>query len=112
MKLIIAGSTGHLATGLIRNALSSTSITKIIALGRRDITAPTDLLPNADLEKLKSVVLKDFMAYDDVVKAELGFADAVIWLALPFHSSEPASNLLSFLLIHDSYFAVFDLFSG
>ena len=79
MKLIVAGSTGMLATGLIRQAISNPSITTIIALGRREITAPDHLHPKADVTKLKSVVLKDFENYDDGVKRELSGADAVIW---------------------------------
>lgn len=79
MKLIIAGSTGTLGTGLIRQALSLPSITTLIALGRREISAPLNLPPSADVSKLKSVVLKDFENYDDAVKEELSAADAVIW---------------------------------
>ncbi|KAK4159987.1 hypothetical protein QBC43DRAFT_326209 [Cladorrhinum sp. PSN259] len=81
MKLIVAGSTGFVATEIIRQSLSNPSITSIVALGRRPAPTPENLLPNADPSKLKSVILADFGTdpYPDAVKAELAGADACIW---------------------------------
>lgn len=79
MKLIIAGSTGKLATGLIRHALSHPEIKTVVALGRREISPPENLGPKADTAKLKTVILKDFENYTEDVKEELSGADAVIW---------------------------------
>ncbi|CAG9991783.1 unnamed protein product [Clonostachys byssicola] len=79
MKLIIAGSSGFVATELIRQALSTPSITEIIALGRRETPPPNKLGPNSDVTKLRSVVLGDFLSYTDEVKESLESADAVIW---------------------------------
>ncbi|KAK0665315.1 hypothetical protein QBC41DRAFT_328100 [Cercophora samala] len=83
MKLIIAGSTGFVATELIRQSLSNPLITSLIALGRKPSPPPnpSTLLPNADLSKLKSVVLDDFDCadYPDNVKSDLANADACIW---------------------------------
>jgi nucleoside-diphosphate-sugar epimerase len=75
MKLIVAGSTGFVATEIIRQAISNPSITSVIALARRETTAPT----NGDSSKLKSVICDDFSSYSDLVKKELTGADACIW---------------------------------
>lgn len=79
MKIIVAGSSGFLATEIIRQALSLPVITAVVALGRRETSTPIGLGPEADPSKLKSVVLKDFQHYTDDVKRELERADAVIW---------------------------------
>ncbi|GAW14980.1 hypothetical protein ANO14919_043880 [Xylariales sp. No.14919] len=74
MKVIIAGSTGFVATELIRQALAHPKVTSIIVLGRREISLP----PNAEA-KLKSIICRDFENYSDSIKAELAEADACIW---------------------------------
>ncbi|VUC29976.1 unnamed protein product [Clonostachys rosea] len=79
MKIVIAGSTGFVATEVIRQALSIPDITKIVALGRREISPPAGLRANSDESKLQSVVLQDFLNYPDNVKKELEGADVVIW---------------------------------
>lgn len=73
MKLIIGGSTGYVATELIRQALVNPAISSIVALGRREATQ----LPNA--AKLKWVICDDFVNYSDGVKIDLEGADACIW---------------------------------
>jgi uncharacterized protein YbjT (DUF2867 family) len=40
MKLIIAGSTGFVATEIIRQAIRNPSITSIVALARRETAVP------------------------------------------------------------------------
>jgi hypothetical protein len=79
MKLIVAGSTGFVATEVIRQAVSHPSITSILALGRRTIPAPQNVGPGANITKLKSVVCEDFGKYPESVKKELTGADACIW---------------------------------
>jgi nucleoside-diphosphate-sugar epimerase len=83
MKIVVAGSTGFVGTEVIRQALSIPEVTEIVALGRRDVTAPDNLGPKADVSKLQSLVLKDFLNYTDEVKAKLTGADAVIWYVMP-----------------------------
>jgi uncharacterized protein YbjT (DUF2867 family) len=87
MKLIVTGSTGFVATELIRQALSDPAITSIMALARRVTTIPQNPGPDADVSKLKSVVCEDFENYPESVKLELTGADACIWytnlLSLP-----------------------------
>lgn len=81
MKLIVAGSTGFVATEIIHQALHNPSITSLIALGRKETPRPQNPTknPNYDPTKLKSVVCNDFGNYSDDVKKELAGADACIW---------------------------------
>ncbi|KAK6064201.1 hypothetical protein SCUP515_11946 [Seiridium cupressi] len=60
MKLIVVGSTGFVASEIIRQAVSLPDVTSIYALGRREISAPPSLGPEANASKLKSVILEDF----------------------------------------------------
>lgn len=77
MKLVIGGSTGFVATELIRQALEHPKITSIVALGRREI------LPSPDEgSKLRSIVCDNFENYSDSVKKALENADACIWYGL------------------------------
>ncbi|KAK3361296.1 hypothetical protein B0T24DRAFT_660570 [Lasiosphaeria ovina] len=79
MKLVVAGSTGFVATEVIRQALSIPAITSAVALGRRDVPAPENSGPATDGAKLKSVVCENWEEYSDSVKQELAGADACIW---------------------------------
>lgn len=79
MKLIVAGSTGFVATELIRQALSNPAVTSIVALARRETAVPPNAGPGADATKLKPVVCEDFGNYSESVKRELAGADACIW---------------------------------
>ncbi|KAI1420863.1 hypothetical protein F5Y12DRAFT_770971 [Xylaria sp. FL1777] len=76
MKLIIAGSTGFLATELIRQAIAHPAVTSVIGLGRREAPPPAGSDPNG---KYKSFICKDFEAYSDETKSEYAAADACIW---------------------------------
>ncbi|KAF7941360.1 hypothetical protein BELL_0017g00150 [Botrytis elliptica] len=80
MKLIVAGSTGFVATELIKQALSSPEITSVIALARRETSAPQTLDDNANGTKFKAVICDDFSNYSESVRKELEGADACIWL--------------------------------
>jgi nucleoside-diphosphate-sugar epimerase len=81
MNLVIAGASGYVATELIRQALIDPRFTKVIALARREVKAPTDLGPEANTSKFQSVVIKnyDIESYTDEVKKQLAGADACIW---------------------------------
>ena len=79
MKLVIAGATGYVATECVRQALIDARFTKVVALARREVKAPTDLGPKADVSKLQSVVIEDYGTYSDDVKKQLAGADACIW---------------------------------
>ncbi|KAF7907561.1 uncharacterized protein EAF01_005147 [Botrytis porri] len=80
MKLIIAGSTGFVATEIIKQALSNPDVTSIIALARREISVPQILDDNADITKIKAVTCDDFSNYSESARRELEGTDACIWL--------------------------------
>ncbi|KOS17502.1 hypothetical protein ESCO_003099 [Escovopsis weberi] len=80
MKVVVAGLTGFVGAGILRQALSNPAITSLIALGRRQATVPDDDIgPDADPSKLRSVICDDFSNYPEAVKQELAGADACIW---------------------------------
>jgi nucleoside-diphosphate-sugar epimerase len=87
MKIIVAGSTGFVATEVIRQALSNPAITSIAALGRRATPVPKNAGPDADPAKLKSVVCDNFESYTESVKKDLAGADACIWYSTLFAAS-------------------------
>lgn len=95
MKLVVAGSTGFVATEVIRQALSIPAITSAVALGRRDVPAPENSGPATDGAKLKSVVCENWEEYSDSVKQELAGADACIWwVAAAVASHRPKPDIL------------------
>jgi hypothetical protein len=79
MKLIIAGSTGFIATEVIRQALSNSSVSSIVGLARRETAVPQNVGLGVDKAKFKSVICDDFENYSENVKQELAGADACIW---------------------------------
>lgn len=89
MKIVIAGSTGFLATELIRQAIAHSGITSVIALGRREASLPAGTESN---RKFRSVICKDFENYSEDIKSELAEADACIWYVprhlAPSHARE------------------------
>ncbi|EXJ81830.1 hypothetical protein A1O1_07895 [Capronia coronata CBS 617.96] len=79
MKLIVSGASGFVATEVIRQSLNNPSITTVVALARRRISAPGNLPPDADASKLRSVVVDDLDQYSEDVKRQVAGADACIW---------------------------------
>jgi hypothetical protein len=84
MKLILAGSTGLVGTEVIRQSLLNPKITSLIALTRRPIdvsaiAAGMNVGKDAEISKVKSLVLQDFTNYPEGVKKDLEDADACIW---------------------------------
>jgi len=77
MKLVIGGSTGFVATEIIRQGLQNPAVTSIVALSRRETPAPADA--GSANAKLKAVACNNFESYPDNVKKELEDADACIW---------------------------------
>jgi len=80
MKLIVTGATGLVGTEVIRQALSISKITSVIALARREVTAPENVAPGADKSKLTSVIVEDFEKYSPEVREAVKGADACLWL--------------------------------
>lgn len=79
MKLVIAGATGFVATELIRQSLSIPKITSVIAIARHSVSTPSNLSPNADPSKLRSVIIEKYDSYPEDVMKQLAGVDACIW---------------------------------
>ncbi|KAI0843648.1 putative nucleoside-diphosphate-sugar epimerase [Hypoxylon sp. FL0890] len=79
MKLIVSGATGFVAREVIRQSLSRSEITSVVALARKPVSAPEKLADDADPSKLKSVVVEDYEHYSEKVKKEFAGASACIW---------------------------------
>ncbi|KAK4502705.1 hypothetical protein PRZ48_006131 [Zasmidium cellare] len=71
MKVILSGATGFIGGNVLTRLLSVPSITSIVALSRRPLES-TD-------PKLKVVIHKDFLKYDDEILNQLKGAEACIW---------------------------------
>lgn len=84
MKLIVAGATGFVGSEVIRQALSNSAVTSVIALARKPVLPPANVAPDADTSKLQSVVLEDWVGpYPESVKEHLNGADGCIWFVRP-----------------------------
>ena len=75
MKLAIGGASGFVGSEILRRAFRSEDITAIVAIGRRNVSAPEGF----DESKLSNVVLKDLTEYSDDAKKNLADVDACIW---------------------------------
>ncbi|KAK8115248.1 hypothetical protein PG999_007317, partial [Apiospora kogelbergensis] len=87
MKIVIIGGTGLVATELIRQGLTIPEITSIVAVARRPVHLEADV---PDSSKFKSVTLRDYEEFTDIVKSELAGADVCIWTVAvtPFRLSK------------------------
>ncbi|KAJ6096072.1 hypothetical protein N7486_006818 [Penicillium sp. IBT 16267x] len=70
MKVILAGSTGFVGREVLNQCLIHPAITSVVALSRRE-------LPRHD--KLKVVVIEDFLSYPESVREDIKGANACIW---------------------------------
>ena len=75
MKLVIGGASGFVGSELLRQALNSKAVTSIIAIGRRNVSAPEGM----DGSKLSNIVLADLNHYSDEDKKNLSDVDGCIW---------------------------------
>jgi hypothetical protein len=64
---------------LIRQSLSIPQITSVIALARKSVDIPKNHNPGANVNKFKSVVVKDYDDYSENVRKEFTAAYACIW---------------------------------
>jgi len=76
MKLIIVGGTGLVATELIRQSLAMPEITSVVAVARRPVQLEVDAVNKS---KFKTVVIRDYEEYPDMLKGDFSGADACIW---------------------------------
>ncbi|KFY28215.1 hypothetical protein V493_03047 [Pseudogymnoascus sp. VKM F-4281 (FW-2241)] len=73
MKIILTGSTGVVGSAVLQQCLQNASITSIVVLSRRPLSA------NFSSPKLKVIILTDFLTYPEDVLAQLDDAQACIW---------------------------------
>ena len=71
MKIIATGATGSIGGVVLKRILALDSITSVVVLSRRklEVTHP----------KLHTVILKDFLHYDQSTLDELAGAEACVW---------------------------------
>ena len=73
MKVVLTGCTGHIGSAVLTECLSDPAITSLVLLSRREIT---DLPDN---KKVKTIIIKDFTAYEESTIQEITTADAALW---------------------------------
>lgn len=71
MKIIITGATGRIGGAALQNALSSSLITTVVVLSRRET--------GIKHAKLQTVIKKDFLQYSTEELVQLEGAEACIW---------------------------------
>ena len=75
MRIAIGGASGFVGSEILRQALGSKAVTSIVAIGRRNVSAPEGY----DGSKLSNIVLEDLNHYPDKDKTCLSDVDACIW---------------------------------
>ena len=76
MKVILTGATGFIGQGALLQCIDSEAITSIVILSRRLVRK--DLASN---EKVKVVIVDDFLHLTDEVVQECAGAEGCIWYA-------------------------------
>lgn len=71
MKIIIAGGTGLIGGAALRQLLASQNVTEVVALSRRELGIKDP--------KLQSVIVKNFLKYEDGELEQLKGAEGCIW---------------------------------
>lgn len=80
MKLIVVGATGFVGGEVVRQALRNPAITSIVAITRRAMQLPADVV---DASKFCYFVLEDWLSpYPQSLKVLIEGADACIWYVL------------------------------
>ncbi len=74
MKVVIAGATGLIGGGVLREMVRNSAITSIISIGRRELPASI-----AKDSKLKHIIVEDMGNYSESVLQQLAGAEACIW---------------------------------
>jgi hypothetical protein len=79
MKVIITGATGFIGGEVLGQCIINPSITNIVVLSRRDISATAK-----ESNKVEVIIHENFLEYPDSLLERLGGASACIWSA-PLH---------------------------
>lgn len=71
MKVIISGGTGFIGGAVLQRLIALPEVTSIIALSRRELTVKD--------AKVHTVIVKDFLNYDEATLSQMKGAVACIW---------------------------------
>jgi uncharacterized protein YbjT (DUF2867 family) len=71
VKVILAGGTGLIGGAVLQRLIEHPDVDSIIALSRRELS-----VKNA---KVTTVIVKDFLKYDDAALSQLEGAKAAVW---------------------------------
>ena len=82
MKAILTGSSGFIGGGVLEECIHRSEITSIVVLCRRAL--PEHIANN---EKIKTLILEDFLKYSSTVLDEIRDADFCIWYGRVVYSS-------------------------
>ena len=71
MKVILSGATGSIGGGVLKRLLAEDGVSSIIVLSRRELDVKND--------KLRTIIVEDFLKYKPEVLDQLKGAAACIW---------------------------------
>ena len=74
MKVCITGATGWIGSGVLQELLDDPSITSILALARRELSASSS--------KLSTLVKSDYESYTEAELSQIKDCDAALWSVL------------------------------
>jgi hypothetical protein len=80
MKVLITGATGSIGGKMLQYLLLRPEITSVVALSRREVISES--------EKLRSLIVKDFLNLDPEILANISDADAMVWAMGTYDGSE------------------------
>lgn len=72
MKVILTGASGFIGGAVLQRLINLSNVTSIIVLSRRELPIENP--------KLKTIVVKDFLHYEQEVLDQLAGAEACIWV--------------------------------
>ncbi|USW52027.1 Putative 3-beta hydroxysteroid dehydrogenase/isomerase, NAD(P)-binding domain superfamily [Septoria linicola] len=72
MKVILTGASGFIGGAVLQRLITLSNVTSIIVLSRRELPIENP--------KLKTIVVKDFLNYEQQVLDQLAGAEACIWV--------------------------------
>jgi uncharacterized protein YbjT (DUF2867 family) len=71
VKVLLAGGTGLIGGAVLQRLIEHPDVTSVVALSRRELS-----VKNA---KVTTVIVKDFLKYDEEVLKQLEGAKAAVW---------------------------------
>lgn len=74
MKVCITGATGWIGSGVLQQLLDDPSVTSVLALARRELSASSS--------KLSTLVKSDFESYTAEELSQIKDCDAALWSVL------------------------------